>query len=69
MDNRTEARIWQRLHELEQAPLAKSKELKSVEDVRSTRVGSWRILYTLSEGERVIYVLAIRPRGQAYRRL
>lgn len=69
MDSQTEARIWQRLHELEQNPLDKSKALKGVEGVRSSRVGDWRILYAINEGERLIYVLAVRPRGQAYRRL
>jgi mRNA interferase RelE/StbE len=69
MDNRTEARIWQRLHELVQSPFDKSKALKGVEGVRSSRVGDWRILYAINEGERLIYVLAVRPRGQAYRRL
>lgn len=69
IDRPTRERIMKRLRELEQAPLDKSKELKGVDDVRSSRVGDWRILYTVSEEQSVLHVWAVRSRGQAYRRL
>ncbi len=33
------------------------------------RVGDWRILYTVDENTHVIYIVAVHPRGQAYRGL
>lgn len=30
-------------------------------------VGDWRILYTVDEEAQAVYVVAVRPRGQAYR--
>ncbi|HEY8394945.1 MAG TPA: type II toxin-antitoxin system RelE/ParE family toxin [Thermaerobacter sp.] len=33
------------------------------------RVGDWRVLFAVEEAEQALLVLAIRPRGQAYRRL
>lgn len=28
---------------------------------------TWRILFTLDEEEHTVYIIAVRPRGQAYR--
>jgi mRNA interferase RelE/StbE len=33
-----------------------------------TRVGNWRIIYTIRENDKTIYVFSIEPRGKAYRR-
>jgi mRNA interferase RelE/StbE len=32
------------------------------------RVGDWRVIFDRKDAERVIDVLAVRPRGRAYRR-
>jgi mRNA interferase RelE/StbE len=37
------------------------------EGLRSLRVGSYRIIYQLIEGERIVRVVAIRHRSAAYR--
>ena len=69
LDQATFERIERRLDELEANPYDPriSKLLKGLEGMRSSRVGDWRILYTVNERAKIIYVVAIRPRGQAYR--
>ncbi len=71
LDRTTERRIRRRLWELAEAPFDPrlSKPLTGVEDLRSSRVGDWRILFTVNEAAQAVQVLAIRPRGQAYRDL
>jgi len=71
MDRKTEERIRRRLRELADNPTAPrlSKPLKGVEGLRSSRVGEWRILYVVDELNTSVAILAVRPRGQAYRRL
>jgi len=71
MDRKTEERIRRRLWELADNPTAPrlSKPLKGMERLRSSRVGEWRILYVVDELNMAVAVLAVRPRGQAYRRL
>lgn len=71
LDRATCARIERRLYELKASPYDPgiSKLLKGPEGVRSSRVGDWRILYTINEKVKTIYVIAIRPRGEAYRDL
>ena len=46
-----------------------SKKLVNAEGLRSSRVGDWRIIHIVSEASKIIYVTAVRPRGEAYRRL
>jgi len=69
LDRNTEARVRRRLRELALTPFDPriSRPLKGVSDLRASRVGDWRILYMVQE--EVVIVLAIRPRGRAYRRL
>ena len=69
MDRATFTRIQQRLHELREAPRDPriSKMLKRLEGMRSSRVGDWRILYTVQNETKTIFIVAIRPRGEAYR--
>lgn len=31
------------------------------------RVGDWRVIYELDDGEKILTVIAVGPRGQAYR--
>ncbi|WP_288011152.1 type II toxin-antitoxin system RelE/ParE family toxin [Kyrpidia sp.] len=33
------------------------------------RVGDWRLIFTIRTEERIIEIVAVRPRGEAYRRL
>jgi mRNA interferase RelE/StbE len=71
VDKPTEDRLRKRLKELGEDPYSTriSKVLVSEEGLRSSRVGSWRILYTVNDNEEALYVLAIRSRGKAYRDL
>ena len=47
------------------------KILKGTSELRSSRIGSWRMLYRIEQKEPSgeIQILAIRPRGRAYRNL
>ncbi|MBI2939339.1 MAG: type II toxin-antitoxin system RelE/ParE family toxin [Chloroflexi bacterium] len=71
LDQSTEGRVRTRLRELADDPFDPrlSKPLVGVEGLRSSRIGGWRVLFTVNEAERAVYVVAIRPRGEAYRRL
>jgi len=43
------------------------KRLRGADRLWRLRVGNWRVLFGRRESDRVIDVLAVRPRGQAYR--
>jgi len=69
MDRATERRIRQRLKLLANDPYEHriSKRLKGMSGIRSSRVGGWRILYTVVDGDKIVYVASVEPRGKAYR--
>ena len=71
LDRATYQRIERRLYELKANPFDSriSKPLTGVESMRSSRVGGWRILYTVDRSFQTIYIVAIRPRGEAYKKL
>ena len=46
-----------------------SDRLESLEGLRKSRVGDRRIIFVVNQTARVIEVVTIRPRGQAYRKL
>ncbi|BAS28726.1 type II toxin-antitoxin system RelE family toxin [Limnochorda pilosa] len=70
MDRQTEERIRLRLRELADDPSDPrlSKRLEGTEGLRSSRVGDWRVLFTVREPGAVLYGVGVRPRGRAYRR-
>ncbi|MBI2874424.1 MAG: type II toxin-antitoxin system RelE/ParE family toxin [Firmicutes bacterium] len=42
--------------------------IQGVSGLYRLRIGrTWRVLFTLNEEEHTVYVIAVRPRGQAYR--
>lgn len=43
------------------------KRLRGVDRLWRLRVGEWRVIFGRRDDERVIDVLAVRPRGRAYR--
>ncbi|MBE3562247.1 MAG: type II toxin-antitoxin system RelE/ParE family toxin [Hydrogenibacillus schlegelii] len=71
LDRITEARILKRLRALAQDPFNPRlpKRLIGAGNLRSSRVGDWRILFVVDGDGETLFVVAIRPRGQAYRRL
>jgi mRNA interferase RelE/StbE len=61
-------RIEQRFLKLSLAPYDRrlSKPLEMGEGELTSRVGKWRILYSVNEAEKTIYVFSIEPREKAY---
>jgi mRNA interferase RelE/StbE len=45
------------------------RPVRGVEGLLRLRAGDWRILFTLNKQDREVFVLAVRPRGQAYRNI
>ena len=71
LDKKTRLRVKEALREMEDSeepglhPSVKALAGKLQGDYR-LRVGKWRILFTLNREEKMIYVFAILPRGDAY---
>ena len=70
LDQVTIKRLHQRLQELAQDPFDPriSGQVEMEQGERKSRVGDWRIFYEVDEASRIIDVLAVRPRQQAYRK-
>jgi len=68
LDQAMARRMHDRLKELIHDPFATriSKGVKMQPGRRTSRVGDWRIVYRVNEGEREIRVIAFLPRGKAY---
>lgn len=49
-------------------PAGDVKRLRGPKRLWRLRVGEWRVIFDRRDDERVIDVLAVRPRGRAYRR-
>ena len=71
LDQATYTRIERRLYELKANPYDPriSKPLTGSEGMHSSRVGDWRVLYTVNRSIQTIYIVAIRTRGEAYRKI
>lgn len=71
LDQTMRRRILERMELLSADPFDArvGKPLKGLEALRSSRVGSWRILYQINQSANEIAIVTIRPRGRAYRNL
>ena len=69
LDSRSQRRVIRRLEELAESPRGHSKPMTGPGQLRTTRVGTWRIIFTVNDDEEVILVRDIGPRGQIYRDL
>jgi mRNA interferase RelE/StbE len=71
LDRDLQRRIIERLDQLCENPLSPplSDWLEGGPDLRKSRVGGWRILFRTDNAREELAVVAIRPRGQAYRGL
>jgi len=71
LDRPTADRIRARLRQIGAAPFEPriSKPLVAAQGKRSSRVGSWRIVFAVDTERAAVHVFSIRPRGQAYKRL
>ena len=68
LDQKLRKRILSRTEQLAENPFnpSISKWLAATAD-RSSRVGDWRIIYEVDQQEKKVSILAVRPRGSAYR--
>jgi mRNA interferase RelE/StbE len=58
------------LQTLEENPVPSgSKKLSGHSDLYRIRVGDWRIVYILDRTNKMVLVVKIAPRGEAYRNL
>ena len=70
LDARTQGRMRRRLKQIAEDPFGRfTKPLSGPRDYRAVRVGGWRIIFTADSEAQVVTVLAVAPRGQAYRDL
>jgi mRNA interferase RelE/StbE len=69
LDRTTALRIHNRIEELVTNPFSPrlSRQMETMPENRYSRVGDWRIIYQVNEKEVVLNIVAIRPRGSAYR--
>jgi mRNA interferase RelE/StbE len=51
---------------IDRLPGGDVRKLRGVHHTWRLRVGEWRVLFSIDHADRVIDVLAIRPRGRAY---
>ncbi len=70
LDRTAQQRIVDRLEQLAKNPLGPfTKPLTNAEGLRSSRVGTWRIVYRIDASTHAVQVSDIAPRGEVYRRL
>lgn len=70
LDRTTVRRIEAKIEELARAPFSPrlSRQLETAKDRRYSRVGDWRIIFRVNEADGILDIVAIRPRGKAYRK-
>ena len=67
LDSDLKKRIAQRLRELGEDPFEKSKQLRNWDPpTRSSRLGDWRILFTVDTATKAVVIASIEPRSGAY---
>lgn len=71
LDRNIQKRLQARIEDLALAPEDPrlSNQLETVKGRRYARVGDWRIIYEVREGEQMVFIADILPRGRAYRNL
>ncbi len=69
LDRPTERRIRQRIALLAEDPFGPrlSAALTERQGLRKSRVGGWRILFTVDHSAEILYVLTVDTRGQVYK--
>ena len=71
LDRNLQRRIGARIDELAHDPRDSriSGTLTNAGDLRKSRVGGWRILFTVDDANGIVYLVTIERRGQVYKRL
>ena len=69
LDRPTEQRIRARLVQLADDPFDPrlSAPLADRPGIRKSRVGGWRILFTVDREAKAVYILSVDTRGQVYK--
>jgi mRNA interferase RelE/StbE len=69
LDRPTEQRVRARFVQLAVDPFDSrlSAPLADRPGIRKSRVGGWRVLFTVDREAKVIYILTVDTRGQAYK--
>ena len=68
-DSKLRARLQRRIRQLAEDPYDPrlSSYLSGRTGVRKSRVGGWRILFTVDQERRLVQIAAVDTRGQVYR--
>ena len=53
---------------IEQLPIGDTKKIKGHNDLLRLRVGEYRIIYSIDNGELIIYIIDAGNRGEIYNR-
>ena len=71
LDPPARQRMIHRLEQIAETPLAPrlSGPLTHQGGLRRSRVGGWRIIFTVDEVHRIVHVVTIERRGQVYDRI
>lgn len=71
LDRPGQQRIIKRIEQLAADPFDPrlSAELTGHSPLRRSRVGGWRIIFTVVQEAGILYVVTVERRGQVYRRL
>ena len=71
LDRDVQQRMMRRLEQLAQNPhdARLSAPLTNQGGLRKSRVGGWRILFTVDDEKRLLQVVTIERRGQVYQRI
>lgn len=71
VDRATRRRMLDRLEQLSAAPLDArlSRPLTNAGELRRSRVGGWRIIFSVNQTATVLEVVTIERRGQVYARI
>ena len=71
LDRPTQKRMLRRLEQLAEDPFDPriSAPLSGPGNLRKSRVGAWRIIYTVVDETKILYVVMIERRGQVYKRI
>ncbi len=71
LNRKTQQRLLSRLEQIAEAPRDPrfSSTLSHKGGLRKSRVGGWRIILSLDDENRIVYVVTIERRGQVYQRI
>lgn len=68
LDENTRTRIIKRMKEMQKCPFTGDvKPLKGLPGEWRTRVGDWRIIYSVDRDQLIVMVLKVAHRGGAYK--